>query len=195
MEFWFDLASTYSYLAAARVEELAAARGVTVSWRPFLLGPLFAARGWTTSPFNLDADKGRYMWRDVERIAEELGLPFRRPSVFPRNSTLAARVALVGASEGWIAPFCRAVFTAELADDEDIADPRVIDDILQRLGLDGPTVRALAESPEHKPRLREQTERAAALGLFGAPSFLARGELFWGNDRLEQALAWMARGG
>ncbi|MFT3770363.1 MAG: 2-hydroxychromene-2-carboxylate isomerase [Minicystis sp.] len=193
IEFWFDFASTYSYLAACRIEALAAQHGISTRWRPFMLGPIFAARGWTTSPFNLYADKGRYMWRDVERLATEAGLPFSRPSVFPRNSVLAARVALVGADEGWIVPFSEAVFRAGFSEDRDIAAPEVIDAILAGLGQDGPAIRARAESPAHKPRLRAQTEEAASLGIFGAPTFMAGGELFWGNDRLEQAIAWARR--
>src|SRR4051794_33017522 len=81
LDFWFDFASTYSYLAAARIRPLAAAAKVQVRFRPFLLGPIFKAQGWDTSPFNLYEAKGRYMWRDMERLAAELSLPFRRPAV------------------------------------------------------------------------------------------------------------------
>ena len=93
-EFWYEFASSYSYPAAMRVEALAAERGVALAWRPFLLGPLFAAQGWRDSPFNLYPAKGRYMWRDLERICGALGLPLTRPDPFPQNSLLAARVAL-----------------------------------------------------------------------------------------------------
>ena len=93
LEFWYEFASTYSYLAAMRIEPLAEAAGVDIRWRPFLLGPIFAAQGWTSSPFNLFPAKGRYMWRDMERQAAALGLPFRKPDPFPQNALLAARVA------------------------------------------------------------------------------------------------------
>ncbi|HET7501244.1 MAG TPA: DsbA family protein, partial [Kofleriaceae bacterium] len=95
LDFWCELASTYTYLAAMRIEELAGAAGVEVRWQPFMLGPIFAQVGWSTSPFEVYPAKGRYMWRDVEREAAALGLAMRRPSQFPRNSVLAARVALV----------------------------------------------------------------------------------------------------
>jgi len=94
LDFWFDFASTYSYPSAMRIGVLAARSGVRVNFRPFLLGPIFKAQGWTTSPFNLYPGKGRHMWRDLERICADLGLPFRRPDPFPQNSLLAARVAL-----------------------------------------------------------------------------------------------------
>ena len=90
-EFWYEFASTYSYPAALRVGALAEARGVSLAWRPFLLGPIFAAQGWRDSPFNIYPAKGRYMWRDVERTCEAMGVPFKRPSPFPQSSLLAAR--------------------------------------------------------------------------------------------------------
>jgi 2-hydroxychromene-2-carboxylate isomerase len=190
LELWCDLASTYSYLAAMRIEDLAGAAGVEVRWRPFSLGPIFAAMGWSTSPFELYPAKGRYMWRDVEREAWALGLTMRRPSQFPRNSVLAARVALVGVERGWGPRFVRAALAANFADDRDIASPAVVDDLLAGLGLDGPALRAEAEGPAYRPALRAATERAVALGVFGAPTFVVGDELFWGNDRLERALAW-----
>src|SRR5688500_3568936 len=101
LQFWFEFASTYSYPAAMRIEALASAAGVEVEYRPFLLGPIFASQGWIDSPFNIYPAKGRYMWRDLERICAARGLPLRRPTQFPRGSVLAARVALIGAGEGW----------------------------------------------------------------------------------------------
>ena len=125
-----------------RIEALAAERGVAVAWRPFIVGPLFhEQQGLTDSPFNVVPTKGKYMWRDLERVCDQQGLPLRHPSQFPRNSLLAA-----------------------------------------------------AQSDPIKARLKEHVAMAKARGLFGAPSFLtADGELFWGNDRLEQALDWAAR--
>jgi 2-hydroxychromene-2-carboxylate isomerase len=190
LAFWYDFASTYSYPAAARVAACAAEAGVALEWRPFLLGPIFAGQGWADSPFNLYPAKGRYMWRDLQRICAREGLGFTRPSGFPRNSLLAARVALIGGDGGWCADFTRAVYRANFAEDRDIAEPEVIGGILAALGRPAPAVLAQAGSPEIKQRLKAQNDEAVALGIFGAPSFIAAGELFWGNDRLEEAIAW-----
>lgn len=193
VEFWFEFASTYSYLSVMRIERAAAATGVDIEWKPFLLGPVFLALGWNDSPFNIYPPKGRYMWRDLERLAEKEGLPFLRPSRFPRNGLLAARVALVGVEEGWVAAFARAVMMANFAEDREIGEEAVIGAILGTLGLPAAEVIARAQADANKLALRCQTERAAELGLFGAPSFRVGEELFWGNDRLEDALAWARR--
>lgn len=195
LDFWFDFASTYSYPAAMRIAPLARAAGVRVRFRPFLLGPIFKAQGWTTSPFNLYPAKGGNMWRDLERLCADLRLPFRRPDPFPQNSLLAARVALAGLDNGWGEDFCRAVFHAEFADGRRIDDDAAISDVLDGLQVDPRPALAAARSDEIKARLREETDAAQRLGLFGAPSFTcADGELFWGNDRLERALRWAKDG-
>ena len=194
LELWYEFASTYSYLSVMRIEKVAAAAKLEVAWRPFLLGPIFRAQGWNDSPFNVYPAKGRYMWRDMERLAAGYGLPFCKPSGFPRNGLSAARIALAAEPEGWCPDWTRAVFTAEFAHDRDIGDGAVLAGLLETLGKDPAAVLARAESAENKARLREQTERAQALGIFGAPSFVVGDELYWGNDRLGDAVAKAALG-
>ena len=194
LDFFYDFASTYSYIAAMRIAPLAERAGVTLRWRPFLLGPIFKAQGWDTSPFNLYPAKGRYMVRDCERQCADLGLAFRLPEPFPASSLLAARVALVALEEGWGEDVSRAVYRAEFAEGRNIGDPEVIADVVRALGHDGAAALARAQSDGIKAKLRAETEEAQRLGIFGAPSFVAAGELFWGNDRLEQALDFAKRG-
>ena len=196
VDFWFDFASTYSYPAAMRITEAADRAGVAVRWRPFLLGPIFKAQGWDTSPFSIYQAKGRYMWRDLERLCGGLDLPFRRPEPFPQNSLLAARVALAGFSAGaiWPEEFCIAVFRAQFGEGGRIDDPATLSAILTVFGVDSASALAAAQADNNKARLRAQTEEAQQLGIFGAPAFTTPdGELFWGNDRLDQALAWARR--
>ncbi len=191
MDFWFDFASVYSFLASMRIAPLAEAAGVSVRWRPFLLGPIFAAQGMQDSPFNLFPAKGKHMIRDVQRNADEIGVGFQWPSVFPQSAVLASRVALVGLKEGWGEDFCRAVFHAEYAENRIISEQAVIGDILTKLKVPVDAAFASAQTDEIKAVLRENTAEAQKLGFFGAPTFTtADGELFWGNDRLEQALRW-----
>jgi 2-hydroxychromene-2-carboxylate isomerase len=194
LEFWYEFASTYSYLSAMRIEEKAAQAGVEVAWKPFLLGPIFHAQGWDTSPFNLYPAKGRYMVRDMERLAAARGLPFRMPQPFPQNSLYAARLALIGHDEGWGARFTRAVYSAEFGDGANISDRALLCAILDDLGLDSAQLSSRIEEPLAKERLKQQTAQAQARGIFGAPAFIAgSGELFWGDDRLEHALAWVVQ--
>lgn len=192
LDFWFDFASTYSYPAALRIDSLAQARNVRVEWRPFLLGPIFADQGWRTSPFNIYPVKGRYMWRDLERICAKEGLPFVRPDPFPQNSLFAARAAtaLEGAER---ARFCRAVFAAEFGRGASIDAPEFIAGVLDDEGLPAAAL-GKASSDDVKAALRASVEEARNLGIFGAPSFTTVDrELFWGFDRLEAALDWAAR--
>jgi len=191
LDFWFEFASTYSYPAAMRIAPLAAARGVNVRWRPFLLGPIFKTQGWDNSPFNLYPAKGRYMWRDLERICGALDLPFAQPSPFPQNTLLAARVAMVAVAQDWGEDFCRAIYRAEFGEGRNLAEPATIAGVLAALGQNAEAVMRDANGDAVKSSLRTQTEEARRLGIFGAPTFVtADGELFWGNDRLEAALDW-----
>jgi 2-hydroxychromene-2-carboxylate isomerase len=194
IEFWYDFASTYSYLTAMRIEPLAKAAGIRVAYRPFLLGPIFKAQGLTTSPFAANPVKGQYMARDIGRIAGARGLIFHIPDPFPAHSLAAARIAMVAEVEGWIGPFTRAVFEAEFAAREDIAAMDVLTRIVSGLDHDPARISAAMGTPEMKAALRDRTDAAARMGIFGAPTFVTKDrELFWGDDRLEQALAWAGK--
>jgi 2-hydroxychromene-2-carboxylate isomerase len=190
IEHWYEFGSTYSYLSVMRIEAVAGAAGAQVVWKPFLLGPIFAGQGWNDSPFNIYPAKGQYMWRDLERLCEDYAIPLRRPSVFPRNGLLAARVAVVAGGDDWCPAFTRAVFTANFAEDRDISDGAVLSDIIADLGRDPSATIEMAQSAEIKAHLRAQTDEAKRRGIFGAPSFTVGDELFWGNDRLGTAIAW-----
>ena len=192
LDFWYDFASTYSYPAALRIEAVAVARNVSIRWRPFLLGPIFAAQGMRDSPFNLFPRKGEYMWRDLERICRRLDLPIVRPDPFPQNSLHAARVTLA-LEAAHRAAFSRAVYAAEFADGLSIADEETLRALLARFDPAPDAILARSLTPEVKDALKQETATAAALGIIGAPSFVtAKGEVFWGNDRLEEALDWAA---
>jgi 2-hydroxychromene-2-carboxylate isomerase len=193
IEFWFEFGSNYSYLSVMRIEALASRARVGILWRPFLLGPIFKSFGWETSPFVLQPLKGAYMWKDMQRQCDKYGMAWKRLSVFPRAALLSARVALLGAAQPWIGDFCRRVMLQNFVADADIDTLQSVSAILAALELPGDEIirEALAES--NKLRLRNQTEAAAARGVFGAPTFFVRGEMFWGNDRLEDAMAFAVK--
>jgi 2-hydroxychromene-2-carboxylate isomerase len=195
LEFWFEFASTYSYPAVMRIDKLAAERGVEVEWRPFLLGPLFhAQQGMEDSPFNVVPVKGTYMWRDLERTCAKYGLPFLKPQRFPQNGLNAARISL--SLEPKDRPnFVKAVYQANFVHDRDISDLQILHAALRRAGLDPYETLEAVGSDRIKTQLRDDTAYAADLGIFGAPTCVTLdGELFWGNDRLEDALDWALRG-
>ena len=194
LEFWFDFASPYARISAARIERLAAPHGIALRWRPFLIGPLLAKRPGNASPYqNAAPAQARYRRRDVERLCADEGLPLKWPSTYPRGSLLATRIAVIGARQGWVGLFARAVFEANFAADRDIGASEVIADLLRAQSL--PAEELIAEAGEEpvKAELKAAVAEAEARGLFGTPSFLVGSELFWGNDRLEQAIAWARR--
>ena len=193
LEFWFDFASTYSYIGASRIESLCRQASVPFVWRPFLLGPIFQLQGWNTSHFNLNERRKAYMWRDIERLAQKYGLPWNRPSVFPRNTTLACRVAAAFSDAPWISGFINAAFVANFRDDLDLNDTNVVTMLLQSVGADAPVVLEQALNSERKGYLRRNTEEAIRRGIFGAPNCFVGEELFWGEETLDDAIEWAKR--
>lgn len=193
LAFWYEFASPYSYVCAMRIEALAKESGVAVKWQPFLLGPIFKAKGWNTSPFVLDKVKGDYMWADVARLCAWYDLPeFTKPAPFPPHSLMVTRVAMAIPDMKQRADFSKLVFQQEFGFQMDISSIDNIRDWLGCVGLNVDVVMQQAQTDQTKTQLRANVTAAMDLGIFGAPSFTVRGELFWGNDRLEQAIARLA---
>ena len=194
IEFWFEFGSNYSYLSVMRIEEEARRHGVRIAWKPFLLGPIFRALGMENSPFVLQKEKGAYVQQDMARLCRKYGLaPWVKPSVFPRLGVLPLRIALLGVDEPWIGAFCRKVMELNFVRDQDINQPEQMVPIVAELGLSALGLTERAQSEPIKTRLRDQTEQARAKGIFGAPTFFVETEMFWGNDRLDDALLFAAK--
>jgi 2-hydroxychromene-2-carboxylate isomerase len=193
IEFWFEFGSNYSYLSSMRIEEEARRHGVQIAWKPFLLGPIFRALGMENSPFVLQKEKGVYVQLDMARLCRKYGLaPWVKPSVFPRLGVLPLRIALLGVDQPWIGAFCRKVMELNFARDQDINQPEQMAPIVAELGLSALGLIERAQSEPIKTRLRDQTEQARAKGIFGAPTFFVGTKMFWGNDRLDDALLFAA---
>lgn len=187
LQFWYDFASPYSWLAA---ERLASSSEIAVEWVPFIIGPILRLRPDNPSPLqNAPPAQRAYRRRDVERLAAKQGLKLRWPSNYPRNGLLGARVARVVPAER--RPMLTlAIYRASFVEDREIAEMVVIRDVLTRSGFDAEATLKAALADDNKKALGADVERAIALGIFGAPSFIVGGELFWGNDRLALALDW-----
>ena len=188
LEFWFEFGSNYSYLSVMRIEAAAQALGVRIAWKPFLLGPIFKALGMDNSPFVLQQEKGAYVRQDMVRQCRKYGLPWTQPTTFPRLGVLPLRLALLGEDQPWISAFCQRVMQLNFVLDRDINQPDTMRAVLQDLGLPAEDLLAQAQSEPIKLRLREQTGEAQRRGIFGAPTFFVCNEMFWGNDRLDDAL-------
>lgn len=187
IEFWFDFGSPYSYLTASRIEKVCQERKIEICWRPFLLGPIFKDQGWDTSPFVVYPAEGQYLWKEMDRFAKIDHLPYQKPDLFPQNGLLASRIVLAADGETWIPRLILKVFQAEFEKKLNIAEPSVIREILLSERLNPAVWIEKAGSEKNKQKLRQRTDEARARGIFGAPSFLVGDELFWGDDRLEQA--------
>lgn len=193
IECWFDFASNYSYLSVMRLEQLAAERGVAVVWRPFLLGPIFQSLGWNNSPFVLQEAKGRYVWEDMPRQCQKHGMAWRQPSQFPRRQLLPTRVALLVEEQSWMGAYCRRIMQMNFAQDRDIDNVQAVSEALSGFGVSVDALLQQASDESTKQRLRQRTEEAKALGIFGAPTFFVGQSMYWGNDRLDDALDAAAR--
>ena len=192
IEVWIEYASTYSYLTVARIGRLAAANGVTLDWQPFWLAPVRQQLG-MGHPFPDNSAKAAYMWRDLERRAARLGIPYRRPEQYPVNSLQTIRVALLAAREGWCQGFTEEAFRLHWTEGRLIGTDDSMEAALRSVGKDPEVVLPLATSQENKNALKAQTISAISRGIFGSPSFVAGEELFWGDDRLEEAMETAAR--
>lgn len=180
IEFFWDSASPYTYLAATQIENLAARHGATVQWKPFLLGKAFEATG-NRPPAQVPA-KGKYMFRDLQLWARHYDVPYHFPRVFPVASLASLRIACA-LPEAQRARWALAAMTAYWSQDQDIGQPEVLEAVAAGLGMDPEATLALAQDPAAKERLKANTDEALRRGVFGAPTFFIGDAMFWGNDR------------
>ncbi|HEX6837061.1 MAG TPA: 2-hydroxychromene-2-carboxylate isomerase [Polyangia bacterium] len=189
LDFFFDLSSPYSYMAATQMKPLAEKTGAEIVWRPMVLGAVFKATG-NEMPARIPA-KARWMGNDLMRWADHYGVPFRFSSHFPANAIKAMRLVLVDdAKAGAVA---LAGYRAMWVDDRDVTDEAVLRSVAELGGLDPAAAMQAIETPAIKDKLRANTDEAVARGAFGAPTMLVGDELFWGNDRLHFVEAALRR--
>jgi 2-hydroxychromene-2-carboxylate isomerase len=193
IDFWFTMGSTYSYLSVTRLAEVERSHGVAFRWRPFHL--LLILQEMKHVPFADKPAKSHYMWRDIERRAAMYGMPVTLPAPYPaRQSVTANLVALTGMREGWGADFVRAAYRRWFRDGEETGREPNVSASLRDIGQDPARVLPLANSPEINELLLAETEAARQFGIFGSPTFAVGREIFWGDDRLEDAMSWCKHG-
>jgi 2-hydroxychromene-2-carboxylate isomerase len=195
VEFYFDFSSPYGYLAAHRIDDIAARHGRTVNWRPILLGAVFKITG--QQPLTTIPLKGSYSKHDLYRSARLHGIPFEIPSRFPLATTGACRVFYhVSDRDPALARrLALAIFQGYFSEDRDISSPDVVADIAVNLGVDRNGLNCALNDPALKDRLRSEVESAMARGVFGSPYVIVDDEPFWGADRLDHVERWLATGG
>jgi 2-hydroxychromene-2-carboxylate isomerase len=189
MDFFFSYGSTYTYLSVMRIETLAAEAGITIRWRPFHLRTLTIEQN--NRPFVGKPVKMKYMWRDLERRAGQHRIPFNGIPPYPVDSEgLAHRIGILASMEGWCPEYSKALYRQWFLKHIAPGDPKQTRDLLDSLGKDVESVMSRADSDDIRSRLTSETDAARNLGIFGSPTFAVDGEIFWGDDRLENALDW-----
>ncbi len=189
IDFWFSIGSTYSYLTVMRLPQLADAKGIEVFWHPFNVRHVMVAQN--NIPFKGKPEKTAYMWRDIARRAEGYGLSPKLPAPYPlAGLVLANEVAELGMREGWGIDYTRATYRRWFEQGEPAGEAPNLPESLREIGQDPERVMERAGSEEIVQALASATADAMTLGVFGSPSFLVGHELFWGDDRLEDAIAW-----
>ncbi len=184
VDFYFDFSSSYSYVALPAIERLTQDAGLGFNWKPILLGVIFNAN--KHAPPDPATVKGSYIERDVERCAANAGLPFAWPQPFPFNSLAAARAFwhLAEHGEDRAIEWARAVFHASFGEGRDCSNAEVLADVAANLGHDAKELLEATGTDAVKQRLRQVTDEAMQRGVFGAPTFFAGDEMFWGSDRI-----------
>ncbi len=193
IDFWFTMGSTYSYLTVSRLSDVERSTGMTFRWRPFHL--LIILQEMKHIPFADKPTKSAYMWRDIERRAAMYGIPVKLPVPYPaKQSVVANLVAIVGLRENWGADFVRAAYRRWFQGGEETGSEPNVSESLRDIGQEPERVLALANSEETKAMLTAETDAARELGIFGSPTFTVGRELFWGDDRLADAISWRRLG-
>ena len=193
IDFWFSTGSTYSYLSVMRLGQVAAETGIDFVWRLFNVRAIMVAQN--NIPFANKPVKTAYMWRDIARRAGKYGLAPRLPAPYPISDLpLANQVALIGMREGWGSAYVRETYRLWFEEGEVAGAEPNLSRAIAAAGQEPEGVLARAAGEEAVAALAQETERAMALGIFGSPSFVVDGEVFWGDDRLDDAISWARDG-
>ncbi|OOY02804.1 2-hydroxychromene-2-carboxylate isomerase [Thioclava sp. F28-4] len=189
IDFWFAIGSTYTYFPVMRLDAVEAQTGIRFNWRPFNLRRVLVSMN--SVPYADKPAKLAYMWRDIERRARGFGLTVSMPPPYMIDDLVRAnRIALLGLKEGWGKTYIRASYRRWFAEGQDAGAEPNFSESLREAGQTPKEALARADAPEIAEALERDTDEAVSLGLFGAPNFIVGKEIFWGHDRLDDAIAW-----
>jgi 2-hydroxychromene-2-carboxylate isomerase len=192
IDFWFSIGSTYSYLTVMRLDGVADREGVKFVWRPFNVREIMIEQN--NIPFTNKPVKRNYMWRDIERRASMYDLPIAVPAPYPlKQLPFANQVAVLGMEEGWGPDYVKETYRLWFQKDLPAGEEPNISRSLETAGQDPVRVLSRARERDIEEALARETDAARQAGVFGSPSFVVAGELFWGDDRLDDAIAWAMR--
>ena len=193
IEFWFSIGSTYTYLSVMRLAEIECKSGVPFVWRPFSVRQIMIEMD--NIPFRTKPVKAAYMWRDIERRASKYEVPLKVPAPYPlKNFDLASRVAVLGEMEGWCPNYVRPSYRRWFVEGKEVGAEPNLSESLNEIGQDPDRVIVAANAETVGRAYDENTTEARRLNIFGSPSFVVGGEVFWGDDRLDDAIAWHTNG-
>ncbi len=189
LDFFFYIGSTYAYLSINRVEPIAAREGIALRWRPFNARAIMIEQN--NRPFIGKPVKLKYMWRDLERRANRYGIPFNGIPDYPVDPAgLANRVAVIASLEGWCSEYTRETYRTWFLEKQSPGERHHVEAVLSRLGKDPDSVIERADGRDIREQFDAETQRAKELGIFGSPTFMWGAEIFWGDDRFDDAIEW-----
>ena len=190
IDFYFSIGSTYTYLSVTRILDVEKKHGVKFNWKPFSVRAIM--KEMNNIPYPKDKkNKVDYMWRDIESRAERYGFFAKTPVPYPLSEfDLANKLAILGLKEGWGVDYVRTTYKRWFQDGKEPATEPNISEICSELKIDKDKVITNAKSEEIEKEYLSNTENARRNKIFGSPSFVVNNEIFWGDDRIEDAISW-----
>ena len=192
VDFYFSIGSTYTYLTVTRILDVEKKFNVKFNWVPFSVRAIM--KEMNNIPFPKDKqNKVDYMWRDIERRAGFYGFNAKVPAPYPlKQFDLANKVAILGKKEGWIKDYTILTYKKWFLDHEEPGSEPNLSTTLKEIGLNAEETIKLAQTEEIEQNYLKNTEMAKNKGIFGSPSFVIDNEVFWGDDRCEDAIKWLS---
>ena len=194
IEFWYSIGSTYTYLSTQRLTEIANKKKIEFEWCPFSVRSRMIEM--ENVPFMAEKKKDKidYMWRDVQRRANFYGFDAKVPAPYPlKEFDLANKVAILGKDQGWIKEYTILTYKKWFLEHLEPGSEPNLSSTLREIGLDPDKIINLAQADEIEQKYLKNTEMAKNKGIFGSPSFIVENEVFWGDDRCEDAIKWLLK--